>query len=79
MTYAISDGRPRRVRSELNLETVDKSPKAPSVWSTKEWTEMQAAITGALKPHAEAWDAVAKALQEHHLKYASPRKDNFNE
>ena len=79
MTYAISDGRPRRVRSELNLETVDKSPKAPSVWSTKEWTEMQAAITGALKPHAEAWDAVAKALKEHHLKYASPRKDNFNE
>ena len=78
MTYAISDGRPRRVRSELNLETVDKSANAPSVWSTKEWTEMQAAIVGALKPHAEAWDAVAKALKEHHLKY-SPKKGNFDE
>ena len=40
---------------------------------------MQAAITGALKPHAEAWDAVAKALKEHHLKYASPKKGNFDE
>jgi hypothetical protein len=79
MTYAISEGRPRRVRSELNLETVAKSANAPSIWSTKEWTEMQAAIIGALKPHAEAWDAVAKALKEHHMKYASPKKGNFDE
>jgi hypothetical protein len=70
MTYAISDRRTRRVRSKLNSETLSKSTNAPSVWSTKEWTEMQAAITGALKPHAEAWAAVAKALKEHHSKYA---------
>ena len=70
MTYAISDGRARRVRSKLNSETLSKSANAPSIWSTKEWTEMQAAIIGALKPHAEAWAAVAKALEEHHLKYA---------
>jgi hypothetical protein len=43
----------------------------PSVWDTKEWTEMQDLITDALKPHAEAWDAVAKALTEHHRKYAN--------
>jgi hypothetical protein len=42
----------------------------PSVWDTKEWTEMQDLIEAALKPHAEAWDAVAKALTEHHSKYA---------
>jgi hypothetical protein len=71
MTYTISDRRARRARSKLNSETLSKSNNAPSVWSTKEWAEMQAVITGALKPHAEAWDAVAKALKEHHLKYAN--------
>ena len=43
----------------------------PSVWDTKEWIAMQVAITDALKPHTEAWDAVAKALEEHHSKYAN--------
>ena len=69
MTYGTEDRWPRRVRSELN-ETWDADPKAPSVWCTKEWGELQIVITDALKPHAEAWAAVAKGLEEHHRKYA---------
>jgi hypothetical protein len=69
MNFVSEDGCARRVRSEMNVQTPQKV-NAPSVWDTKEWTEMQDLITAALKPHAEAWDAVAKALTEHHSKYA---------
>jgi hypothetical protein len=70
MNFVSQDGCARRVRSEMKVQKLQKV-NVPSIWDTKEWTEMQDLITDALKPHAEAWDAVAKALTEHHRKYAN--------
>ena len=70
MTYQISDRPTREPRSKLSPQTAAPSPTAPSVWSTQEWTDMQDAITGALRPYNEAWDAVSKALKEHFRTYA---------
>ena len=60
----------------MKVQTLQKV-NTPSVWDTKEWIAMQVAITDALKPHAEAWDAVAKALNGIHIVRGIEEVDDY--